>query len=431
MFKSKSLYLFPTLIVLLFLVACSHKVIHVTVHTKKNNKTEISTYLVEIREGSQFKVGEITFTIDSVINDTALILSSARSLAISGFVNTPYGNQSKLTVHPNNLLICSRANREDRVYSYNFRIIDSDRYRELPNENYNVVEVSELDNIDSIIFVRQIYNENNKLQKRWLERYRNTMLEIFGPIQEWNDSGLLIKSAYIAERKLDSIYYEWYDNGTLETEGQFELGKRNGEWKYYNPDSSLLYYGRYQNDAGTLFYADGAIRSIENIEPHIKRSWYHNGLRQAVLNNVGTNYYKDDGTPFWSTYLARNSFFNYNMSIFFDEPYYTTNDTLLSRTYWNPKKWLKRVFYDADSNLTRIKNYYEDGKTICEINYKDGVQDGKAQTWSPGGVLIYDFFYRQGKRDSVWYYYDYYGNMIKKEVYDMGALLSADTFEVQ
>lgn len=50
------------------------------------------------------------------------------------------------------------------------------------------------------------------------------------------------------ERVLNGNYREWYDNGNLWKKGQYQNGKKIGEWKYYTHDGDLLEYGTYEND---------------------------------------------------------------------------------------------------------------------------------------------------------------------------------------
>lgn len=43
----------------------------------------------------------------------------------------------------------------------------------------------------------------------------------------------------------DGYYYEYHDNGQIKTEGQYETGKKTGEWKHYNRSGEFMRVDKY------------------------------------------------------------------------------------------------------------------------------------------------------------------------------------------
>lgn len=435
--KSNPLILF----ILLFILCCSscerdskiNKIIHVTVIYPHESHGNLRSYLIRPIESSSFTLGTHEFYIDSIINDTTINIALKEEMVLHLLETTNYIKIKNLTLKSDNLLLSPSPVSSFKYYS--FRIIDDFSYVELLKENkQDVIEVTNFDDLSSIIFKRATSYPNGFPKQVWYEHIvndRHLRFEKTGEIRIWNKQNQIIKRGSLNKRTIHGKYEEWYDNGLRKVSGSFINGNKDGSWQYYDSNGSILYYGNYINNEGTLYYPNGNVRIIEKNEKQEKRAWYQNRILQAVSNSHGTNYYKDDGTPFWCSSLARDCFYKYNYNTFAQRPWvkYNRDDTLENRYFG--EQCVREAICDKNDNLLMIRNYYLDGTTICEINYKNGVQDGKAQTWSPGGVLIYDFYYSKGERDSIWYYYDYYGNMIKKEVYDMGALLSADTFNIQ
>jgi antitoxin component YwqK of YwqJK toxin-antitoxin module len=46
----------------------------------------------------------------------------------------------------------------------------------------------------------------------------------------------------------DGIHKWYYPNGNIEIYGTYRMGKKNKDWKKYNPDGSLLTTYTYRND---------------------------------------------------------------------------------------------------------------------------------------------------------------------------------------
>ena len=47
-------------------------------------------------------------------------------------------------------------------------------------------------------------------------------------------------------------------------------------------------------------------------------------------------------------------------------------------------------------------SYYENGQIESEVNYKDGILDGKTTYWRKNGQIDFEEYYKDGKKDGKW-----------------------------
>lgn len=95
----------------------------------------------------------------------------------------------------------------------------------------------------------------------------------------------LMTFSSIEAKVADGPYLEWYDNGNPWIEGQYEVGKRQGNWKHFNYEGEVASYGRYKDDNKYGNWAtlndDGKLKKLES---------YVGGLRHGP-----TIYYDSSG----------------------------------------------------------------------------------------------------------------------------------------
>ena len=170
----------------------------------------------------------------------------------------------------------------------------------------------------------------------------------------------------------DSVYREWYETGTLKTEGYYKLDVPVNEWKYY--------------------YRDGRLKSVEEIKGSDNYLWAFylpDSLHtQTVIDGEGemTTYYTTGTVKEWYNYKKglKNGPFE-EISIYG----YVT---------------LKGAFKDGEKDGTWEYFYYS-GEKEKITNYVNGALNGKYEYYYDNGQLNVEGYYKNGKKDGVWSWY--------------------------
>ncbi len=127
--------------------------------------------------------------------------------------------------------------------------------------------------------------------------------EDHGRYTEYYHSGkVMAEGPRSGARNVGKWRYYAEDGGTLQSEGDFVNGKKNGEWKLYFPSGKVSSSGQYKNDEPdgkwTYYFEDGTISSTgEFVEG--KRNGYWNTLskdgklKSEVTYHSGTGEYKE------------------------------------------------------------------------------------------------------------------------------------------
>ncbi len=64
--------------------------------------------------------------------------------------------------------------------------------------------------------------------------------------------------------------------------------------------------------------------------------------------------------------------------------------------------------------------FYENGIKWSECFYDKGLKHGATQVFYPNGKLTYSGWYKQDKKDSLWFWYDDKGKEVDRRAYRMG-----------
>lgn len=163
----------------------------------------------------------------------------------------------------------------------------------------------------------------------------------------------------------DGIYREFYPNGKLFVEGQYQRGRQNGEWTFYFDNGQINRKSTYNNGqpegAWDVFRADGTLSA--------KRS-FKNGARHGE----------------WITYDETGQ-------KPLREEHYVDNKADGVWRVWSPGGKLKQQagFKQGQWHGAKIE-WNEQGEKTIEINYVDNKPDGKAmQRLLDGRTLIQEY----------------------------------------
>ncbi|MCF8427345.1 MAG: hypothetical protein K9H61_09560 [Bacteroidia bacterium] len=188
-------------------------------------------------------------------------------------------------------------------------------------------------------------------------------------------------------------------NGTYFLQGNYEQGKEVGEWKQYSRKGLPRAFFEYdKNGMGHkpytyefTFYESGVIESEVHFKEGKRDGWligYHpNGrVRDSAFYKLDTLWgtivsYSEDGKPYRrSTYVG-------------------------GKKQGIDKSWYYR---EKGSGLMKEEQYVKD------------VRNGEARYYYPNGKLNLIAFFKDGKDDSTWIYYDTLGNISRTVYYENG-----------
>ncbi|MCG9880058.1 MAG: toxin-antitoxin system YwqK family antitoxin, partial [Bacteroidia bacterium] len=190
------------------------------------------------------------------------------------------------------------------------------------------------------------------------------------------------------------------EDGSLHTSGFYEEGTEVGEWKIHGVRGIPQRHFEYDRNANSgdkkytyefTFYENG------NLE---KKSYFKDGLLQDWVISFHPNG------------LIKDSIFFVNDTLNGKYVSYTDEGKLYSIRYFEKGK---RVGWGQDW-------YYKtDGKGIMrEEQYKNGIRDGLARYYHKNGNLHLLAYFKDGKEDSTWMYYDSLGVLTNTVYHKMG-----------
>ena len=92
-------------------------------------------------------------------------------------------------------------------------------------------------------------------------------------------------------------------------------------------------------------------------------------------------------------------------------------------------EYTEYTYYTKDGKVVRhglCKDYYENGKIVSELNYKDGKLDGICKGYYKDGELEFEYNYKDGKRDGLCKYYYEDGGLESELNFKEGKLKSSN-----
>ena len=186
-----------------------------------------------------------------------------------------------------------------------------------------------------------------KMHGYFKEFYRNTVVKMEGNmtngnatgkwIYRWEHNGEISKiENYNNETDLHGSYKEWsgYNNPKLSVDGNYNAGKKQGEWKYFYSGETIL-------------------RKVE---------FYENGLKSGTWKNYSLKGKLESVVDYANDEMIRM------------EAYHNTNDNKhFIATYKDDKKSGEYLEWYENGNLKLKENYLNDAKSgLCSEYYEDG-----------------------------------------------------------
>jgi uncharacterized protein len=189
----------------------------------------------------------------------------------------------------------------------------------------------------------------------------------------------------------DGEWKEYYEDGTLRSEGMYSLGNRIGRWRFYHPNNSIEQEGNYNNQGNTegpwkWYFDDGKVLREES---------FRNGLPEGLY----TEYNEDGKVVVQGEYLdgLEEGFWKYEYGDIREEGTY--------RAGKRNGEW--KLFYD-NGQLNYVGSYIDDnpngqhlwywpdGKKRDQGEYLMGMRTGDWVKYDQNGVVLLVIAYQNG-----------------------------------
>jgi antitoxin component YwqK of YwqJK toxin-antitoxin module len=224
------------------------------------------------------------------------------------------------------------------------------------------------------------------------------------------------------QKRKQGMWKEFYVNGVVKSEGKYLDGKKDGFFKEYSPDGSLLNAEKFINgniqtnvpelakiDTKTSYYPGGKIKysgGYKNEKPEgIHREY--DTLGNIIKSKIFTEgYLKSEGIldeqgkqqGIWKEYHSNGKLKS--------KGEYKEGKRIGYWEFYHPEGTVEQKGkYDKKGRPQgEWKWYYENGQLLRDENYVDGKEDGIMTEYSDSGKVITKGEYIDGNREGAWFY---------------------------
>ena len=203
-------------------------------------------------------------------------------------------------------------------------------------------------------------------------------------------------------------------------------GKKQGWWKRYYPDGTIMYTGFFMNDSprGTFkrYFENGNRKAIMKFPDDGKSTYvklfYMNGEIAAEGKYLGT---LKDST--WNYY----SYYTHTLSLV--ENYRSGQKSGSSMKYYDNGSIAEITDWDSDVKNGKWFQYFEDGSLRLSSSYVNDKIDGSYKVYTAPGILAIDGKYTSGNMDGQWKFFNETGVLEFELLYDNGKAFNDSVLE--
>jgi antitoxin component YwqK of YwqJK toxin-antitoxin module len=248
----------------------------------------------------------------------------------------------------------------------------------------------------------------------------------------WRTDGQKGNEGYFVDGKMHGIWTYWYGNGQIWKEAEYNMGVKHGKWIIYYENGNLFRKGQFENDKEIglwkEWYDDGQLKLEGNFENGImtgKWTGYHeNGVKKSLIEYK--NGLINGKSYFWFPNGKPQTFENYKIIV--RESKDTPDKILIETSVLHGKyqvfniKGIEVISGEYFQNLRNGKFVYrnENGGIIREETYKMDKPDGVWKTYYDFGRLESEVNYKNGVKEGKATYYDHRGNITFQAIYKAG-----------
>jgi len=246
---------------------------------------------------------------------------------------------------------------------------------------------------------------------------------------------VIMKDDSTSESFVDKDYFA---NGVLQLEGGIKNGKRNGVWRFYNPNGILTGENTYVDDDQSgpqkTYYSNGKINTVyycdSNKTNGLYKEYYKDGQLKSqswFINNLQQgryyNYYKN-GKIHSTGYLDASK--NVGTINYF----YSNGNPDMDQVYNDDNILVAIKQYDSNGNVLdsatlpngngKYTQHYENGQLQSIATYVMGRLNDSLTIYYPNGKEMGKWFYIFGKFDGYVKRWDTNGSISMEKNYKMG-----------
>lgn len=288
-----------------------------------------------------------------------------------------------------------------------------------------------------------------KKEGKWVMHRENGNLDYEGEFKEdlqhgfwiyYYSSGEKESTGYFKEGKRDSLWIFLYKSGDKWKEGFFVNDLKNGKWTTWfekkengNP-GHVLQEGNYLNGKEdglwTSWYEDGKKKDEGFYKNGLMEGswngWYPNGNKNyegKILNGL-----KEESWAFWfpdGKLRERGKYLKGKKQGFW-EFYHETGGLESAGNFMKEKPDGKWTYYFACPECKTG----EKGQKMREEYLKNGIAEGKATVWYPGGAIQSETDFKKGKPNGEWKQFNKNGMITMDRLYKEGKIVK-DKMEIK
>lgn len=249
--------------------------------------------------------------------------------------------------------------------------------------------------------VAKDYYPNGQLKA--MQTYRNGIAQ--GVRRDYDEEGNIVSGSYFKEGikvaegitredgLKDGPWQEFFDNGNLKAEGNYDMGVKVGAWTFYHPNGKVKQTGKYSENGKLTgrwiwYYASGNVLREES---------YRNGLADGLmteyddLGNIITEgdyiegmregewllQYGDHREIGEYAFDLRNGYWKYfdgEDNLIFEGEYIDNNPNGKHYYYWDNGNIKDEIPYSLGLKNGDWKKYDYDGVLLLVISFENGIE---------------------------------------------------------
>ncbi len=241
--------------------------------------------------------------------------------------------------------------------------------------------------------IKREYDTNGNVEKAYL--YKNGLITGEGIVKE--------------DGNRDGPWKDFYPDGTLKAEGNYDNGKQTGVWKYYHSDGKTEQTGKF-NKQGKL---DGTWKWYFDNGQLLREENYRNGLKDGMSSEYDEN----------GILIEEGEFINGNE----DGPWFDLiGDCFIRGTYREGMRngmWYN-YYLDRTETATDSTCFFKGG--FLEDN-----PDGKHTYYWENGKVKDEGSYVNGRKEGDWYKFNFDGTLFMVITYKQGVETRYDGVKIK
>jgi antitoxin component YwqK of YwqJK toxin-antitoxin module len=213
----------------------------------------------------------------------------------------------------------------------------------------------------------------------------------------------------------------YYKDGTIRSDGFYKDGKKNGVFKEYDKNGSLIEINKFEDDIAdvdaeesvildirTTYYEDGKVKTIGTYKEGKKEGTHRVYDKEGKIIN---SFIYNEGEVIAEGIIDEQGLYQGEWKFYFaKDSLKSTGEYVDSKkegkwTYFYPNGTKKQVGKFKDGKATDTWYwYYENGEIHREESYYKGKEDGHSIEYDELGNVITEGDYIDGYKEGKWYY---------------------------